>query len=258
MTPWLAPVRVEKRFPLPFLGSTEIISRPSPAAHAGVQPPKHSISEEGPCGDQGSLHSLAMTPSLGTLGVQEDGDGVTPHKCSVFASRGCRRRAELMALLCRAGLIFWEEGGQRERDRPRKRQRKLPLLNFRLCSERGSWEMGRGHADLPQGFPQPLTMSMLRGAPAESLVGLPGLREIIPMGPDLGFKISGCCGDWWLLCLDWFLEHLNPCSPHSRSSNCFSGPLSTNCLLFHVISISMELSQIMAFFILVFIWGGGR
>lgn len=60
----------------------------------------------------GALHSFSMTPSLGTLGVQEDGDGVTPHKCSVFASWGCRRRAELMALLCRAGLIFWRKEGR--------------------------------------------------------------------------------------------------------------------------------------------------
>lgn len=65
----------------------------------------------------GALHSFAVTLSLGTLGVREDGDGVTPHKCGVFASRGCSRRAELKALLCRAGVIFWEEGGPRERHR---------------------------------------------------------------------------------------------------------------------------------------------
>lgn len=140
----------------------------------------------------GALHSFAMTPSLGTLGVQEDRDGVTPHKRSVFASRGCRRRAELMAVLCRAGVIFWEEGGPRERDRPRKRPRKLPLLNSRPCWEPGSREMSPGHADLPQGFPQPLTLSMLRGALAErSLlsVGSLGLGDIIPMGPDLGSEV---------------------------------------------------------------------
>lgn len=34
----------------------------------------------------GAVHSLAMTPSLGVLGVREDGDGVTPHKHSMFAS----------------------------------------------------------------------------------------------------------------------------------------------------------------------------
>lgn len=49
--------------------------------------------------------------------------------------------------------------------------------------------MSLGHADLPQGFPQPLTVSMLRGAPAESSVGLVGLGEIIPMGPDLGSEV---------------------------------------------------------------------
>lgn len=140
----------------------------------------------------GSLHSFAMTPSLGTLRVQEDGDGVTPHKCSVFASRGCRRRAELMALLCRVGVIFWEEGGPRERGRPRKRPRKLPLLNSRPCSERGSRETGPGRADLPQSFPQPLAMSVLREASAEGSllsVGSLGLGEIIPMGPDLGSEV---------------------------------------------------------------------
>lgn len=210
----------------------------------------------------GALHSFTMTLSLGTLGVQEDGDGVTPHKRSVFASRGCRRRAELMALLCRAGVIFWEEGG------PRKRPRKLPLLNSRPCSERGSREMSPGHADLPQGFPQPLTVSMLRGAPAErSLlsVGSLGLGDIIPMGSDSEMPCSaepplapGSLGAVGIGDSSAWIELPSPCSPHSHSFNCPGGPLSTNCLLFHVISSSMELSQIMAVFILVFSWGGGR
>lgn len=60
--------------------------------------------------------------------------------------------------------------------------------------------MSLGHADLPQGFPQPLTVSMLRGAPAESSVGLVGLREIIPMGPDLGSVLSlPWLQDLWML-----------------------------------------------------------
>lgn len=165
MTPWLAPVLVEKRFPLPFPGSAGA-SRPSPAAHPGVEPPKHSTSEEGPCSDRGS--AFLRHDSVPRNARCPGGRGwrhATQTRRVCFP--GCRGRAELMAVLCRAGVIFWEEGGPKECDRPRKRLRKLPLLNSHPCWERGSREMSPGHADLPWEFPQPLTVSMLRGAPAE-------------------------------------------------------------------------------------------
>lgn len=85
-------------------------STPSPAAHAGVQPPKHSTLSR----------DLAVTwlciAFLGHDSIPRNArgrDGFTPHKCSV-CSRGCRSRAELMALLCSA-LQSWSHplGGRR-------------------------------------------------------------------------------------------------------------------------------------------------
>lgn len=51
-----------------------------------------------------------------------------------------------------------------------------------------------------------------------------------------------------------FLEPPGPHTPHSTSFDCqisFLGPSSTNCLVFHAISVSMKLSQIVDLFILV-------
>lgn len=212
-----------------------------PQQHSqGSSPPnKHSISEEGPCSDPGSafLRRDRVPRCPGGRGWRH----ATPMQRVCFPWR-----AELMALLCRAGtIIFWEEGGLGERDRPRKRPRKLPLLNSRLWlpGDRGCWPC----------CPAPgLSKGLLQRGPCSQwdcwVWGG-------PMGPDLGSEVP--CSDLWVLVAPLPAlapKSLQPSLPFLQSPWCSSvhKPPAFPCHK-HLHGIKPNHGPL----ILVFIWGGG-